>query len=158
MNESRFSKWEIWGDRGNIPGINFPGIYVLAISEVSLSGKPFSWIKEIEYVGMTNSKGGLKGRLQQFENTMRGKSGHGGARRFRFVYPDASNIEYTLFNKFYVSVAAFDCDVTLPYKPEDLIVMGDVAKAEYECFARYLKEFKEMPKYNNKEDNEKLPK
>ena len=41
----------------------------------------FDWIKEIIYIGMTNSKGGLKNRLQQFDNTIAGKTGHGGAQR-----------------------------------------------------------------------------
>jgi hypothetical protein len=129
----------------------------LAVTQENLSGKPFSWIREIEYVGMTNSKGGLKGRLKQFDNTICGNTGHGGAQRFRHNYPDKNDIKRSLYPILYVSVAPYKCNVT-SNKPEDLLVMGDVAKAEFECWARYSGDFNQLPKYNDKKNSPKLPK
>ena len=107
MDESRFSKWAAWADREKLEELTYPGIYALALSKVNLSGRPFSWIKEIMYVGMTNSKGGLKSRLKQFDNTIRGKTGHGGAQRFRYDFPNNNNIQQSLYPILYVSVVFF---------------------------------------------------
>jgi hypothetical protein len=51
----------------------------------------------------------------------------------------------------YVTVAPFACRVT-SNTPADLIRMGKVAKAEYECFAEYVKAFGKLPKYNDKKN------
>lgn len=152
MDERLFSNWAGWLKRNNHNNLHFPGIYVLAISQDVLAGKEFSWIKEIKYVGMTNSIKGLKGRLQQFDNTIRGKTGHGGADRFRF-----DNEPAELFSNLYVTVAPFKCDVK-SHLSKDLIIMGDIAKAEYECFARYASIFGSLPKYNDKKKSPKAKK
>jgi len=76
MNKS-FSNWIKWADRTELNGLNCPGVYALAISRSVLSGKAFSWQREIVYIGMTNAKGGLKSRLQQFDNSIKGGDGHG---------------------------------------------------------------------------------
>ena len=86
MCEEKFSPWVKWGKRNELPEIKFPGIYVCAVSKENLENDKFSWISEIAYIGMTNSKLGLKGRLKQFDNTIAGKTGHGGADRFRYKY------------------------------------------------------------------------
>ena len=75
----KFSKWASWSERNKLDGIKYPGVYALAVSEIDLSNKKYSVRKEIECFGMTNSIGGLKSRLKQFDNTIIGKSGHGGA-------------------------------------------------------------------------------
>lgn len=61
MYEKRFSNWLSWSERRNIPERNCPGVYIAAFSERNLAGKPFTWRKEIIYIGMTNSVGGLMG-------------------------------------------------------------------------------------------------
>jgi hypothetical protein len=94
---------------------------------------------------MTNAVGGLRGRLRQFDNTLNGKLQHGGADRFRFKYPIYSEIETNM----YVSVQAFDCDVT-SNRPKDLIIMGEVAKHEFTCFAKFVEEIGSLPKFNDK--------
>lgn len=158
MKELIFSEWVIWKDKEKKlkKVLDFPGIYVLAVAKEkqALLGEPFKWIEEIEYIGMTNSRKGLKGRLQQFENTMRGKTGHGGARRFRNDYRDVPSIDDTLFKKLYVSVVPFECEVTDNNPPEVLRIMGNVAKAEYECFAQFREKFPKLnrlPTYNKRE-------
>lgn len=101
---------------------------------------------------MTNSVAGLNGRLNQFHNTISHKSRqHGGADRFLNDHDDYEKLRKTL----YVAVAPFKCDVK-SNKPADLIAMGNVAKAEYECWAEYANNFdNHLPKYNDKKNSPK---
>jgi hypothetical protein len=94
---------------------------------------------------MTNSINGLKGRLKQFDNTIKGKTGHGGADRFMNEY----NSYDTDVDNIYVAIDTFHCDVK-SNEPEYLIMMGDVAKQEYVCIAEYVKRFGKLPKFNDK--------
>ncbi len=150
MTNKVFSQWTNWKNRNSLNGIKYPGVYCIAISEIDLSKQNFEWISEITYIGMTNSKAGLKGRLKQFDNTIIGKTGHGGADRFRFKYKDYQD----LADKLYVSVCSFECDVK-SNNPKDLRIMGEVARFEYECFATFVEEFGELPKFNNKSKSPK---
>ena len=68
-----FSKWTRWVDRTTLTQLAWPGVYIIALSDKKMSGIPFSWCADIVYVGMTNTRGGLKSRLQQFDNTIRGR-------------------------------------------------------------------------------------
>jgi hypothetical protein len=148
----KFSKWASWSERNKLDGIRYPGVYALAVSEIDLSNKKYSVRKEIEYFGMTNSIGGLKSRLKQFDNTIIGKSGHGGAARFLCGY---KNYTYNIFSKkIFVSICPIECDVT-SNNPKDLLKMGDVARLEYFCFAQYAKRFKKLPKFNDKKESPK---
>jgi hypothetical protein len=99
---------------------------------------------------MTNAKGGLKSRLQQFDNTIKGKEGHGGAQRVRFKYASYKKLAPRLF----VSVSPYKCNVT-SNKPSDLRIMGEVAKQEYECFALFAKRYKGLPEFNDKKRSPK---
>ena len=149
MRFELFSSWHKWVHR---PSIGQPGIYAIAFSATNIEGKSFSFLKEIVYFGMTSSVAGLKGRLHQFENTIAGKSGHGGADRF------LNNHSYeVLKKKLYVSVLPFVCDVA-SNKPADLMTMGEIAKSEFVCFAEYVKYWGSLPKYNNKKDSPKFSK
>jgi len=140
---NKFSKWYKWNHRKQIHDSHYPGIYILVVSPVDLSGKHFDWDLELSYIGMTNSKKGLAGRLRQFDNTIKGKKGHGGAARFRFVHQDYD----LLADKLYVSVCAFPCDPSR-LDPSDLEVMGEVAKFEYICFANHKKKYGRIPYFN----------
>lgn len=145
MYEEKFSPWVKWEKRNELPGIKFPGIYVCAVSKENIENDKFAWISEIAYIGMTNSKLGLKGRLKQFDNTIVGKTGHGGADRFRYKYQDYTK----LINSLYVSVSCFECKVSSE-RPLDLRVMGDVAKFEYDCFACFKDKYGQLPEFNEK--------
>lgn len=152
----KFSSWAEWDNRiSQLNKLQYPGIYALRISKHNLEAQPFDWVKDIVYFGMTNSVAGLRGRLSQFNNTLRDKSGggHGGADRFRYDYKDGEFLANTL----YVAVCPFEYqgrDVT----PENLLVHGQVAMAEYVALAEYFKRFGELPKYNNKKASPKLSK
>jgi hypothetical protein len=123
----RFSNWVKFDQRDELKNTNYPGVYAIAISKRKNAGEQFSWTEEISYFGFTNSAGGLRGRLGQFNNTLRDKSGpgHGGAQRFRHKYRNGNE----LAKKLYVAVCPFKCDVSTN-KPKDLRVMGDVVRAE----------------------------
>ena len=147
MYEQRFSNWYPWIERKNHVGITLPGVYAIALGSESLGGRPFSWRKDIIYIGMTNAVAGLKGRLKQFDNTMVGKRGHGGADRVRFKHRD-----YRAFCKqAYVAVASFQCDPASNV-PRDLRIMGDVTRFEYSCFAHFVEQFGRLPEFNNKKE------
>ena len=150
MKNSEFTNWIKWENRDSLTGIKSPGVYCIAISEKVLSAQSFSWIREIAYVGMTNAQNGLKGRLKQFDNTIKGKTGHGGAARVRFKHDNYSK----LVAKLYVSVRSFDCDVKTN-SAVDLRTMGDVAKFEYDCFAEYVEKYDKLPEFNDKKRSPK---
>ncbi len=150
MYENKFSPWRLWPRRDETLGVEYPGVYVLAYSKQNFSGKPFTWRKEVIYVGMTNSITGIKGRLKQFDNTIAGKTGHGGADRVRYKYLNYGDLVKNL----YVAVALFKCNPR-SNKPKDLKIMGEVTKFEYLCFAHFVEMYGELPEFNNKKESPK---
>jgi hypothetical protein len=143
--KNEFSEWVMWNSRNVLDKLRFPGVYAIALSDTDISGTEFFWQPEVIYVGMTNAKGGLKSRLQQFENTIRGGEGHGGGQRVRFKHPDYGK----LLPRLYVSVCHHQCNVE-SNRQADLRIMGDVAKHEYECFAIFAETFNRLPEFNDK--------
>jgi hypothetical protein len=150
MIEPVFSQWVRWKDRNTLDGVRQPGVYVLAVTTAVLDKKAFDWIEEIAYFGMTNSKGGLKSRLRQFDNTIQWKEGHGGAHRFRNKYRDYHELIKILF----VSVSPIECDVRSK-TPENLRKMGEIEYLEYFCFAEYVKHYGRLPEFNDKKRSPK---
>lgn len=144
--ESRFSVWKRWTDREQIHKLDYPGVYVLAVSDARLDGKPFSWRPDITYVGMSNAAAGLAGRLRQFDLTISDtRNAHGGADRFRFKYRNYKQVIKRLF----VAVRPVNCNVR-SNSPRDLRLMGKVAQLEFLCLARYVEAFGVMPEFNDK--------
>ena len=149
--ENSFSSWYHWEDRNAYPGIAFPGIYIVAISDDDIRGHKFSFRDEIVYVGMTNAIAGLRGRLVQFNNTIANKHcQHGGADRFFYKHQDYS----ALVKKLYVALLHFECKPSAE-TPVDLREMGRVASAEYECMARCVEELGRFPEFNRKKESKK---
>jgi hypothetical protein len=144
--DARFSVWKQWTQRGGVAGLEFPGVYVIAISDTRLHNKPFSWRSDIAYVGMTNAVAGLSGRLRQFDLTVSGKRlAHGGADRVRQAYDHYSRLLPRLF----AAVRPMKCNVTSG-AVRDLLVMGRVAQFEFQCLARYVQRFGHLPVFNDK--------
>jgi hypothetical protein len=143
-----------WSDRANYGGIKYPGIYVVAISANDLSGQPFSFRPEIVYIGMTNSQWGLDGRLWQFDNTISlRRNEHGRADRVLYRHQDYAALSANL----YVAMWHVECNPASD-SPEDLRCMGEVARAEYECWARCKEQFGVLPEFNRKKDSPKYTK
>jgi hypothetical protein len=119
-------------------------VYVLAISNARLTEKPFSWCREIVYVGMTNVD--LAARLFQFHLTISGRRlAHGGADRFRYEYRDYKKLERALFVAVHSVARAGSLNLA-----GTLRVMGEVARLEYLCLARYAESFGVLPRFNDK--------
>ena len=78
---------------------------------------------------------------------------HGGAERFRHKYPNGN----ALAKKLYVAVCPFRCDVSAN-SPADLRIMGDVVRAEYLAFAKYVSLHRRLPEFNDKERSPKQQK
>lgn len=140
----KFSPWVAWDERDSLVAAQYPGIYCIALSNEPLVGTPFS-MKPVIYIGMSNARSGLKGRLQQFDNTLQGRQGHGGALRVRYKYHNYAE----LVRKMYVSIVPFQCNPECP-DPIDYLMMGDVARAEYVCLAIYKYEFGDVPEFNRR--------
>ena len=145
MYESRFSPWITWGDRDQCAGCRQPGVYVIAMRSRPRANRKFAWSKDIVYIGMTNSVGGLTARLRQFDQTLAGTLRHGGADRMRFRHRNYARF----FKQAYVAIAPFPCSPGSAL-PRDLRVMGDVAKFEFLCLAAYADKFGDLPKFNKR--------
>lgn len=145
--EQGFSPWRKWNDRDEpTEQMKCPGIYIVALSESKLSGKPFSLSKSIVYVGMTNAK--LEKRLAAFDTTIRKKRlEHGGADRFLGTHQEFKDVEARL----YVSTKHWEWPSTDKKAAECLRTMGIVAAAEYEMLARCVEELPGLPVFNQKE-------
>lgn len=153
MDEYPITKWHKWDWRNDIPALNFPGIYIVAKSDIDIADQSFAWLPEIIYIGMSNSKGGIKSRLAQFDKTLRGSICHGGADRVLHKYRDYNDLKETL----YVSVLVLPCDVRSE-KPEDLRLMGKVCSLEYECFAEFIERYGQLPEFNDQKRSPKFSK
>lgn len=147
----KFYNWIKWPGRNDLNNLQYPGVYVISYNKHDINNKSFDWIEETIYVGMTNSKKGLKNRLKQFNNTICWKgNNHGGAKRVRHKYKDYDK----LIKHLYVAVCPFICDVS-SNKEKDLRIMGKVAEYEYICFAEYVKTFGMLPEFNDKKRSPK---
>lgn len=150
-NLERFTTWTPWAERENLIEkeiLKNPGVYCIAVSYSSLKGKQIDWKNDpIEYIGMTNSKNGLAGRLKQFDNSIKDLDGHGGGERFRNKYDNYNEVVPTL----YVALKGFCLSEgkTSKEKVENLLTKGKVLEFEYICFAKYAEFHKgELPLYN----------
>ncbi|EMB48292.1 Uncharacterised protein [Vibrio mimicus] len=143
----KFSTWKLWDNRNEHQLTQYPGIYAISISDAHLEGESFDISDDVVYFGMSNSVQGIKGRLEQFNNSLRDKRGgkHGGCERVRYDFPDGEQLAKRLF----VSVLPFLCNTKEP-SSNDLKRMGEVVKAEYDAFAWYFEAYGHLPKYNDK--------
>jgi hypothetical protein len=144
------TKWYKWEKRNEIESKNQPAIYYIAYSETDISKSDFSLLKEIVYIGMTVSIGGLKSRLDQFEATMRGKTGHGGAARVLFKHKEAD----AFFRKAYVSARIFPISTTRD-TPNDWRIKSECVGLEYKSFADYLEQYNMLPEFNDHKKSKK---
>ena len=143
----KFSRWYKWDERTEIQNLNNPGIYAIAITSNNLSGKKFDYGK-VDYIGMSNSKGGLNSRLNGFNRAIHGNKGHSGGRT---IFGDLGTYRKWKGKKLFVSVVQVKCNTEKASRTHrDLINMGWVAFLEYEAMAEFKKRLKREPHYNKK--------
>lgn len=142
-----FTRWHRWENRNSIADSQYPGVYVLAITNQDLEGLEVEY-DQVCYIGMSNSKKGLKGRWGQFAQAIKGNRGRhsGGDTTFRHLGP-----YNTWDNKLFVAACPILCDPD-NYSPVDIRNMGIVAYLEYEAFAQFSEKHPDLdkPKYNTK--------
>ena len=137
-----------------LPGIEYPGVYALAVLDRPPYRSKFSWIPEISYIGMTCALDGLQSRLNQFDDTISGRrTNHGGADRVRYAYRRYKDLVPCL----YVAIHAVRCD-TSRVSPRLLRALGRVARLEYEYLAQYMALFAVLPEFNDKRRSPKYSK
>ena len=144
--ELKFSEWYSWANRRDIEGSEYPGVYMIAISDKELSGQRPQYL-DVSYIGMTNSHKGLEGRWYQFYQSIRGKSGHSGGRT---VYKKIGHYD-TWLEDLFVCALPVICNTVSPTE-NDLIEMGKVAFLEYDAFAAFYLAIPDLkkPRFNKK--------
>ncbi|MBS3113948.1 hypothetical protein J4448_02505 [Candidatus Woesearchaeota archaeon] len=143
--------WVKWENRFNVKDNQFPGVYVVAKTKNQVEGKKVD-IHDIYYVGMTTSRAGLIGRLNQFDSGIKRGYGHSGANRlFKEI---KNNIPYPKWNdgeRLFVAAIPKKCNVdkiTRDY--QDLQTMGRIALLEFEILAMIKMELGREPELNKK--------
>lgn len=128
---------------------NDPGVYVIARSEIDLSYKKID-PKDIFYIGMSNSRFGVRGRLKQFLNAVTGKRGHSGGNRFLSDFlPKEVHVDSNSERKFFYAAFCLSCNVEKEYRePNDLLTMGEVARLEYLLLAHVKEKMGREPELN----------
>lgn len=144
----KFSNWILWENRKKYAQRNNPGIYMISITNKNLQGKKVNF-KDVSYIGMTNSHGGLISRWKQFDNSIHNKScpGHSGGRK---VYKELGSYDKWT-KKLHVCAMPIKCNVNKKNRtPEDLIKIGEIAYLEYKALSEFKKTQGKEPKYNTK--------
>jgi hypothetical protein len=146
--ELKFSRWHYWPDRGQLPGISSPGIYMLSVTEQDLSGKVVRF-RDVSYIGMTNSQAGLRGRWNQLNRSINGWSGHSGGNSIRKTLGVYDSWKNGL--DLYVCAASIPCDVKRR-SAKDLHLMGAICYLEYEAFLKFKRACPELgsPEFNTR--------
>jgi hypothetical protein len=130
--------------------LRYPSVYLLAYSNHSMAGQRVQ-PRDVFYVGMTNSAGGLKQRLKQFQSSIEGGNGHGPA--YRFYEMCAKGKAYSQLQtkrRFFFVTYSIPC-VSQKSKASahDWRQMGKVALLEYEAIACVLERTGKLPKLND---------
>lgn len=135
-----------------------PGVYLLAFSEKNLIGKPVR-ARDVFYVGMSNSSGGVQQRLKQFVSGIEKNGLHSGAMRFFREYANHHRFsESHLAGKFYYVAHTIKCisDKSKSH-PSDFRKMGHIACAEYYAIAHIEDETGRRPRLNKLGNEPTIP-
>lgn len=142
-------KWIRLANHKQLP--TYPGVYILAHSAKNLENNVIC-VKDIFYVGMSNSKGGIKQRVAQFVRGLGKKETHSAAKRFiRNYNADKLFLLETSKKQFFVATLTLPCDVNKEQRTaSDLKKMGKVAKLEYDVLAYVKNKLGQEPELNKK--------
>jgi hypothetical protein len=127
-----------------------PGVYLLAYSSKTLSGQRVN-PRDVLYVGMTNSAGGLRSRLSQFQKCLEGGKPHGpGVRFYKKCLGCRRYSRLRKRKRFFFVALAVPCESDKSEaEPCDFVEMGKVASLEYEAIARVLRSTGWLPPLND---------
>ena len=141
-----FGPWTRWNDRHSIDGSDYPGVYVLRIGNSRFIGRKAK-VADCHYIGMTNSRKGLKGRWGQFDRAIRGKRGHSGG---NLIYSKLGHYD-DWPKRLFVAAMPVICQTVDPTS-RDYRLMGIVAYLEYEAFAVFRRSHPKIrkPRFNKK--------
>jgi hypothetical protein len=127
-----------------------PGVYLFAYTSQPMAGRPVR-PRDVFYVGMSNSAGGLRSRFRQFQSSLEGGNGHGPA--YRFYEKCAKERPYSRLrtkNRFFFAALPVPCESKKSKAtPRDFLLMGKIASLEYEAIARVLRSTGNLPRLNN---------
>jgi len=140
--ELHFSPWYRWENRNQYQLRNYPGVYLIAISNQELEGDEPLYA-DVVYIGMTNRQEGLRARWNEFQSAIKGGEGHGPGKRIFGEKGHYQEWSETL----YVSGMGIKRDDS-PSTREYYIKRGWVAFLEQEAFAEFCTEVGGHPKYN----------
>ena len=130
---------------------NLPGVYILAWTNDKIENTRPK-LTDIFYVGMSNAKGGVKGRLKQFINGIEKNTSHSAGMRFFKEYCKNKPFSNTkLTQNFFFIPLCLKCNVIKEDRtPDDLRTMGEIAKLEYYLIAHIKDKTKNEPELNKK--------
>ena len=134
------SRWKPINEVSLIPN-KFPGNYLIAWSAQHLAGRVIL-PQDVEYVGMSKRKEGVRQRIKDFIKCTEGKTGHSGGETFYKKYCNNTPLSRNNHaNKLYFVEMTFPCNVLkLTRTPQDLLIMGKVCLLELELLA-YIRHF-----------------
>ncbi len=126
-----------------------PGVYVLAYSAHRLTGCSID-LKDIIYVGMSNSAGGVRQRLKQFLKGIEVNNFHSGAMRFFRDHCGGKPFSTLGTRKrFYVAAMTVHCKTRKGSRTaSDFRGMGHVACLEYYVRAHIQRRLERQPSLN----------
>lgn len=135
----------------NLKNNDYPGVYILAYTNKNLGGKSIN-INDIFYVGMSNSRRGIKSRLKQFIDGINKNRSHSAGMRFYKKY--ALGVPFNRLKRketFFVQSLSLPCNVIKEERnAEDLRKMGKVTKLEYDLLAHIKEKTEKEPELNKK--------
>jgi hypothetical protein len=146
-------KWiKLSTDRPFIKEGRFPGVYLLAFTARDLEGRKLNLV-DVFYVGMSNARRGVNGRLKKFADATEGKPAKHVAGR-RFFKKWCKGIPYSQLpcdKQFFVTGIPVPCQVKKGERgSKDLRKMGNVAALEYYVLAAVKEKTGSEPRLNKK--------
>jgi hypothetical protein len=145
------TRWvHLHGERAlRIADLRHPGVYLLAYSGRSLEGSAIK-AHDVLYVGMSNSAGGVRSRLNQFKKGIEENHHHSGARRFFREHGGGKPFAAAgTRRRLYFSALTFECESRKGLaKPDDLRIMGHINCIEYYAIAHVAEQTGKNPPLN----------
>lgn len=132
-----------------LKGGRFPGVYVLAYSQMNLKGKRVRE-EDVFYVGMT-CEGGLASRLWQFRMGIAHGGFHSAAKRFHRIW-----LRRKLYNpngalRLYFACVPVECETVKEWRsPRDIAILSKVPELELRAISRIKARIHHEPLLNKK--------